>query len=235
MPPKSIVRWRTVSYAMPKWTLGAGPMSCNCVQRFPSHSQVSPNHSCPKVPFVPPKRSTFAPSRGIKGHCGIKAWRRTNVLFLSPQEMCHMCDSTPRPWGALSRVHGCAKQVHGDGLGTCASPRLCLETVSKQLNSHLCYAARTGVEPNFNISQISAISTETCGNQRVNRAHRKSTLCTNRAELRRSSVRICPKTFSRAISAECRVGQLRGPKLKTRGAVVVSADVPVLKLAQFCH
>jgi hypothetical protein len=44
------------------------------------------------------------------------------------------------------------------------------------------------------IAQISAISMEACANQRVNCALWKWGLCTNRAELRSSSVRICPKT-----------------------------------------
>ena len=56
--------------------------------------------------------------------------------------------------------------------------------------------ARSGVELDFNISQISAISTETCGNQRVNCTCRKSAVCTNRGELRSSTVRICPKSNS---------------------------------------
>jgi hypothetical protein len=53
--------------------------------------------------------------------------------------------------------------------------------------------ARTRVEADFNISQISAISTEICGNQRVNCTQPECGFCTIRAELRSSSVRICPK------------------------------------------
>src|SRR5262249_14873548 len=41
-----------------------------------------------------------------------------------------------------------------------------------------------------------AIPAQTCGNQRISRTCRKSPVCTIRAELRSSSVRNCPKSFS---------------------------------------
>jgi len=37
-------------------------------------------------------------------------------------------------------------------------------------SDEIALAARTGVETDFNISQLRAITAETCGNQRVNRA-----------------------------------------------------------------
>jgi hypothetical protein len=55
--------------------------------------------------------------------------------------------------------------------------------------------ARTRVEADFNISQISAMSTEICASQGVNCIQPECGFCTIRAELRSSSVRICPKTF----------------------------------------
>src|SRR5439155_25899126 len=77
-------------------------------------------------------------------------------------------------------------------------------------------AARTGVEPDFNIPQISTISAETCGNQRVNCIHLKPTLCTNRAELRSSSVRICPKALrtliNRLFAAGCLADGMNSPR-----------------------
>ena len=56
-------------------------------------------------------------------------------------------------------------------------------------------AARTGVEPAFEISVVSAIKAQTCSNQRVNCTSWKWALCTNRVELRSSTVRICPKSL----------------------------------------
>jgi hypothetical protein len=50
------------------------------------------------------------------------------------------------------------------------------------------------VETDSNISRNRAIPAETCGNQRVNCIHRKPRLSTNRAELRSSGVRLCPKS-----------------------------------------
>jgi hypothetical protein len=59
--------------------------------------------------------------------------------------------------------------------------------------------ARTGVEVDFNISQISAISTEICGsNQRVNCTCRKSAVCTNRGELRQFD---CPNLSEKQFAA----------------------------------
>jgi len=49
--------------------------------------------------------------------------------------------------------------------------RICCEI---SLKLAFLWAARTGVETDFNISQISATSTETCDNQRVNRISRKA-------------------------------------------------------------
>ncbi|PYK07734.1 MAG: hypothetical protein DME66_00385 [Verrucomicrobia bacterium] len=54
-------------------------------------------------------------------------------------------------------------------------------------------AAGAGVETDFNVSQLRVISTEICASQRVSRIQSESGFCTNRAELRSSSVRICPK------------------------------------------
>src|SRR4029077_13708591 len=50
----------------------------------------------------------------------------------------------------------------------------------------------------------SAISTETCGDQRVNRTCEESRLCTIRAKQRSSSVQLCRKMFwsSRGLAAE---------------------------------
>ncbi|PYJ49513.1 MAG: hypothetical protein DME83_11290 [Verrucomicrobia bacterium] len=81
--------------------------------------------------------------------------------------------------------------------------RICCEIGSK-LN--LLWAARTGVEADFNISQLRVISTEICGNQRVNGRLANWPLCKNRAELRSSSVRICPKS---AWLSRVRVGMWR--------------------------
>jgi hypothetical protein len=53
-------------------------------------------------------------------------------------------------------------------------------------------ATLTGFETTFEFSQIRAIPAETCGNQRVKCARLKSRVCTNRAELRSSTVRLCP-------------------------------------------
>jgi hypothetical protein len=66
--------------------------------------------------------------------------------------------------------------------------------------AHFHYAARTGVETDLRISRLCSIPAETCGNQRVNCAFGKSTLCTNRAELCSSSVRICPKQITTALA-----------------------------------
>jgi len=52
----------------------------------------------------------------------------------------------------------------------------------------------------FNISQISAISAETCNNQRVNCALWKWVLCTIRAELRSSE---CPNLSEKTLAREC--------------------------------
>jgi len=54
-------------------------------------------------------------------------------------------------------------------------------------------ATLTGFEPIFEISLTRAIPAEICTDQRVNSTCRKLPVCTNRAELRSFSVRICPE------------------------------------------
>ena len=65
-------------------------------------------------------------------------------------------------------------------------------------NSFQIATARTGVEVDFNISQISAISTETCGSQRVNCTCRKSAVCTNRGDLHQFQ---CPNLSEKQFAA----------------------------------
>jgi hypothetical protein len=54
-------------------------------------------------------------------------------------------------------------------------------------------AARTGVEPTLNISRSCAIPSQICARLRVTAEIANQVVCTNRAELRSSTVRICPK------------------------------------------
>jgi hypothetical protein len=57
-------------------------------------------------------------------------------------------------------------------------------------------ATLTGFEPIFEISRYCAISPQICARLRVTREDANRPVCANRAELRISTVRICPKTFS---------------------------------------
>jgi len=66
-------------------------------------------------------------------------------------------------------------------------------------------ATLTGFEPTLKFSRLCAILPQTCARLRVRGKNVKRVVCTNRAELRSSSVRICPKkimTLS-ALSVSC--------------------------------
>src|ERR1700736_1865714 len=83
-------------------------------------------------------------------------------------------------------------------------------------------ATLTGFKTSSNIAQTRVISAETCWKQRVNGTCRKLAVCTNRPELRTSSVRNCPKTFharseTLAMLLKCSVEQLRLHTTKNAG------------------
>src|SRR5438034_1654182 len=62
-------------------------------------------------------------------------------------------------------------------------------------------ATLTGFEPTFEISQCCAIPLQIYARLRVTRENANPPLCTNRAELRSSSVRICPKKQMQPVAA----------------------------------
>src|SRR5439155_25693842 len=85
--------------------------------------------------------------------------------------------------------------------------RFCCESVANSAESSICYGQRVREwKPISTFRQLRVISTEICGNQRVNGRLANWPLCKNRAELRSSSVRICPKS---AWLSRVRVGMWR--------------------------
>ena len=62
-------------------------------------------------------------------------------------------------------------------------------------------ATLTGFEPTLKFSRLCAIPPQTCARLRVRGENANQPVCTNRAELRSSSVRICPKTIGRFYGA----------------------------------
>jgi len=62
-------------------------------------------------------------------------------------------------------------------------------------------ATLTGFEPNLKFSRLCAIPLQTCSMLRVRGQNTNQAVCTNRAELRSSSVRICPKKQMQPVAA----------------------------------
>jgi hypothetical protein len=52
-----------------------------------------------------------------------------------------------------------------------------------------------GIRPNLNFSRLCAIASQTCARLRVREENANQGICTIRAELRSSSVRLCPTIF----------------------------------------
>ena len=73
-------------------------------------------------------------------------------------------------------------------------------------------ATLTGFEPTLNVSRLCAIPSQTCARLRVRGENANQPVCTDRAELRSSSVRFCPKKQLDDFTALVLVSPLNAPE-----------------------